>query len=247
MGFVLNKYGIIVAMKRKSQNFKEKTRKFVNDIFNLYDSLNHELIINDLAVNCDKVLVRNISLDNDINFYFGFFNAISKYRELLKNTVIPKIQEIIDGNEGDGFHIESRLKNINSLSSKIYNYIHEKKEKGDVPINKCINDLFGLRTIVSLSNISVIAKVLSELKKEEKWKCKIIDSSKSKKKLGNKFQYRAVHCYIYNNSKTLRWEIQFWCKKHDKANRLSHQKYKQGYTSWEKDLIHEQDLYEMVR
>lgn len=62
-------------MKRKSQNFKEKARKFVNDIFNLYDSLNHELIINDLAVNCDKVLVRNISLDNDINFYFGSLNV----------------------------------------------------------------------------------------------------------------------------------------------------------------------------
>lgn len=45
-------------------------------------------------------------------------------------------------------HISNRIKAQNSIESKIQSYKGERHEFGHIPVNKCINDLFGIRVIL---------------------------------------------------------------------------------------------------
>lgn len=45
-------------------------------------------------------------------------------------------------------HINTRIKAPNSIEYKIEKYVLN-HEDGNIPINKCLNDLFGLRVILA--------------------------------------------------------------------------------------------------
>ena len=117
--------------------------------------------------------------------------------------------------------ITSRIKQLNSIEYKIERY-----QKGDLaggmPINKCLNDLFGVRIIIDEIYDD---KELREYLAERYPKLKVIDSSKDR--------YKATHLYFYNDNYSFPWELQIWKKVDESGNLLSHKKYKQGYTIWE--------------
>ena len=218
------------------QNYDGFIVDFINKVFAFYNTVNNSLVINGKTINLRNEEIKKASLDYDVSYYFSFFNAISEYRESLKQNIATSEINSLLQSSGRGFTIESRIKNINSIFSKIYQYINLKKEKGSVAINKCLNDLFGLRIILTFYNLDVLFERLQFLAHQNNWKFKIINASKS--------EYKAIHLYISKDNYSLPWEIQFWLAKDDVPNRSSHAKYKQSYTSWELSYTNK-ELYEV--
>ena len=224
------------SKKKDKKDINSSISSFVKKVFEFYLTVDNSIVINSKKLNLRNEEIKKASLDYDVSFYFDFFNAISEYREKLKqNIASSEINSLLQSSE-KGFTIESRIKNINSIFSKIYQYINHKKEKGSVAINKCLNDLFGLRIILSCKNLKELFEILKELSEENGWKFKIINASKA--------EYRAIHLYMSTDNYSLPWEIQFWLSKDDATNRESHAKYKQSYTSWELSYSNK-DLYEV--
>lgn len=148
--------------------------------------------------------------------------AIVNYREFINENNIQLIMDFKQFNT-DKSKISIRTKAKNSIEYKIKNYV-KNHENGKVPINKCFNDLFGIRIICDkeLTN-SQIAKIVDS--KYKNLKC--IDSSKE--------TYKATHIYFKKNNFSFQWELQIWNKKNEVNNINSHEKYKQDYVKWEKE------------
>lgn len=212
------------------ETLKESIKESLLIVQSLYNKADNHLYINKEMINLNKEKVKRISLINDSDFYFDFFNAVAKYRENLK-------QLVAENPFNNRLMLESRIKNINSISSKIYQYINMKSERGEVSISKCLNDLYGVRIIISRVNFKSALKIIHEAAKETGINCKIINASKQK--------YRAVHMYFKGDAYSVRWEIQFWLACDDKKNRDSHAIYKQMYTKWE-DKYKKKDLYKEI-
>ena len=121
--------------------------------------------------------------------------------------------------------VSARVKAPNSVEYKIQSYKTERHGSGKVPINKCINDLFGARIFleVPLSFEDVYGFV--EENYSSKYRC--IDSSKQ--------DYKAVHIYFKENNQSFPWELQIWNLCDAETNFASHKNYKQGYTTWEQE------------
>lgn len=119
-----------------------------------------------------------------------------------------------------------RVKARNSIYYKIRGYKTERHGYGKVPINKCLNDLFGARIILPGTFLSEqIQAFVSETFQEEGYRC--YDSSK--------MEYRATHLYFRDGNFTFPWELQIWNACDAAANLASHKKYKQEYITWEKE------------
>ena len=219
-------------MKKKIDEIKSEIATCINGLIDLYLNMDNALVVDGKKVNLKQEKIKKVSLENkDISYYFDFYNALSLYRERLKQMIASSNIDFLFGKE-------SRVKNINSISSKIYQYIKLKKEKGDVSINKCLNDLYGIRIIVPLRKMTDLIEIVNELSIEYGWKCRITDASKQ--------EYKAVHLYLLKDNYSLRWEVQFWLEKYDASNRASHAKYKQSYTSWESSYS-VKELYRVVK
>lgn len=121
--------------------------------------------------------------------------------------------------------VTARVKAQNSIAYKIQNYRTERHEFGKVPIIKCINDLFGVRMILDTPLTFEEVRGFIERVYPGKYKC--IDSSK--------LDYKAVHLYFKENNRTFPWELQIWNRCDVQCNFASHKKYKQEYTTWERE------------
>ena len=127
--------------------------------------------------------------------------------------------------------IFARVKLKNSIEDKIDNYI-KNHEEGKVSVNKCINDIYGVRIIFN-ENIEYddIKKYIDIKNKESTLdlKLKCTDATKPKE------NYVATHIYFKKGNYSFQWELQIWDKMHEQTNIISHEKYKQDYTIWEKE------------
>ena len=74
--------------------------------------------------------------------------------------------------------VNIRTKTKNSIEYKIKNYI-ENHENGEIPIDKCLNDLFGIRIIM---NKRLTHNQIMEFVKTKYKNLKCIDSSKKEYK-----------------------------------------------------------------
>ncbi len=86
-----------------------------------------------------KKLVKDIKDNNDI------LNTILNYRLFLNEKHLD-IKLAFDQLELNN-EVNSRVKSQNSIEYKIFNYMTEKHEYGEVALNKCFNDLYGIRII----------------------------------------------------------------------------------------------------
>ena len=230
---------MIIKKKPDKENINSLIKEYVQMMFDLYNSIDNSLTINNKVINLRNEEIKKVSIDYDFEYYFNFFSAISDYRERLKQKISQSsLDFLLLELKIDDFTVESRIKNINSIFSKIYQYINIKKEHGSVAINKCINDLFGLRIIVPLTSIEELHKTVVQLAEKNKWHCRITNASKS--------EYKAIHMYLLKDNYSLPWEVQFWLTKDDGHNRESHAKYKQAYTSWEFSY-NAKDLYKVIK
>lgn len=123
------------------------------------------------------------------------------------------------------FPVTARVKAHNSIAYKIQNYKTDRHAFGKVPINKCVNDLFGVR--VFLETPLTFDELRAFIEDTYQSKYRYIDSSKG--------EYRAVHLYFKENNLSFPWELQIWNQCDADRNFASHKKYKQEYTTWEKE------------
>lgn len=223
--------------KKKKEELIGSIAKYLGKVNSIYLQLDNSAIVNNKKVNLKSEQVKRISLDNDAEFYFGFFDAIYKYREILKQNIAEEGLKLIDESNNTKIYVESRIKNINSIFSKIYQYIKEKDEHGSVAIIKCLNDLFGARVEVPVLKTKDLRDIIRQASDRANIKSIIKNASKQ--------GYCAIHLYFVKDNYSFRWEIQFWLSKDDKKNRESHAKYKQAYTSWE-STYKRKDLYEVL-
>lgn len=161
-------------------------------------------------------LVRDISENQTI------LEAVINYREFINENNIKLVMDFKQFTTNKS-KVNIRTKSKNSIEYKIKNYT-ENHEEGKVAINKCFNDLFGIRIICEdqISKNQIIELINS---KYNKLKC--IDSSKK--------DYKAMHIYFKEDNFSFQWELQIWNKLDEIKNIQSHEKYKQDYVKWENE------------
>lgn len=149
-------------------------------------------------------------------------DTIISYRDFINENIIQLLMDFKQFNT-DTAKVNIRAKAKNSIEYKIENYI-KNHENGEVPINKCFNDLFGIRIICSnkIENEQIMQLINTKYKN-----LKCIDSSKK--------EYRAIHVYFKKDNFTFQWELQVWNKVDEINNIRSHEKYKQDYVRWENE------------
>ena len=148
--------------------------------------------------------------------------TIFNYREFINENNIQLVMDFKQFNS-EISKVNIRAKTKNSIEFKIKNY-NDNHENGKIPIEKCLNDLFGIRIICSQKlNYDEIVNFIKE--KNKKLKC--IDSSKK--------DYKATHIYFKQDNFNFQWELQIWNKEDETNNINSHEKYKQDYVKWEKE------------
>lgn len=177
-------------------------------------SLQWEELHQENVLNLKRKQVKHIREDAEI------LNEIWNYRTLLNKETLM-LTFALYSFEFPNSVVTSRVKAQNSIEYKIENYICT-HEGGNIPIKKCINDLFGIRIVIdeefSFENVKEYVK-----NNYPQYKC--IDSSKS--------EYRATHIYFEKNNYSFPWELQVWSSFDEEKNYESHRKYKQEYTNWE--------------
>ena len=158
----------------------------------------------------------------DINLEDKLQETIFNYRKFLVDNDI----DLFD--YGKNYLVNSRIKNIDSIYDKIYKYTHY-HNNGKEPINKCFNDLFGVRIIFNYDfSFDDINNVFEKIKSDYDINLKCIDSSKK--------DYVATHIYFKIDNYNFPWELQIWSIKDAKNNIISHSKYKQEYKEWQDKL-----------
>ncbi len=168
-----------------------------------------------------KINLKNNTIFNLVNDE-KIQNTVFNYREFINED---SIQLIIDLNQFNSkiAKVNSRAKLKNSITYKIQNYF-KNHEQGNIPINKCLNDLFGIRMICFTP---VTHNQIYELVKSKYKNLKCIDSSKQ--------DYKATHIYFKKDNYSFQWELQIWNYQDESNNINSHEIYKQDYIKWEKE------------
>lgn len=155
------------------------------------------------------------------------FNEIVEDMEF---DLICKLGESVQTTEN--FKFTSRIKTRESLIQKVLKKM--KEDEGKFSINKCINDLLGLRIIDNhyKENKKHIDNIVEELKKTGS-KVKSIERDLVT-------GYKAYHIYIIRDNYTFPIEIQIWDKEHEKKNIDLHSEHKENYL---KDIIQDYHKY----
>lgn len=168
------------------------------------------------AFNLKKTGIEQVKYGNEI------YNKIFAYVKFLDKSMLTLKAEAIYGCGT----VHTRVKSVGSIDEKIRVYTERANKAGGFPIGKCLNDLFGARIILAgelaTSEIERIAE--NALGK----KCKVLPRN-----VGN---YKATHIYFHSSNTNYDWELQVWNAADEQGNLESHQKYKQRYTNWRKDL-----------
>lgn len=144
-----------------------------------------------------------------------FLDYIENYYQELKIFIQSELYKL-------DLNLDFRIKERESLDDKLYRY-YLGKEKGQIPLQKCVNDIFGMRIItpVNLIESKEFAKICKELKDR-----KIIYFYYTR----HDNKYNGIHLYFKGKSNNyLPWELQLWYTEHETDNRKSHSEHKQGY------------------
>ena len=196
----------------------EELDKLIKYIQGEYDKITDEwLSITDLDVNFKRSLICDIETDSAI------YKNILDYVQLLneRSADITLRLPFVCSRQ-----VTARVKSRNSIEYKIEKYKTSRHEYGKVPINKCINDLFGARII--LLNQPSLETVYNYVHDVYESKYKHRDASNG--------DYRAIHLHFKRDNTTFQWELQIWNACDVETNFRSHSAYKQEYTTWESEV-----------
>lgn len=167
------------------------------------------------AFNLKKTGIEQAEYGNEI------YNKIFEYVDFLNASMLTIKVETLQ----DCGRVRARVKAINSVEEKIKAYTEKARRNGGFPIIKCLNDLFGARTILkgelTISQIESIAE--NALGKKYKVLPRSVDN------------YKATHVYFHSSNTNYDWELQVWNAADEQTNLDSHEEYKQRYTIWEEE------------
>lgn len=127
--------------------------------------------------------------------------------------------------------LSSRIKQDSSRVFKLYHYRVTKKEAGKVALNKCLNDLYGLRIIIEDFDYEcpVFRQCFEYFKSKN-------PNSKFKLENSSKIDYKGIHIYMFGEKNIyFPWEMQIWNKNDEVTNKISHTEHKQEYTKWSEE------------
>lgn len=181
-----------------------------DDITNIWMASEHD------KVNLKRTLVSDIESEGRV------YQNIMDYTQLLKNQSTFILMEL---SAVCSCQVTARIKTKNSIEYKIQRYKTESHEFGKIPVNKCINDLFGIRIVLKEPAGYHAIQAFVEKAYGGAYKC--IDSSKG--------EYKATHIYFRRDNQSFPWELQIWNEIDVEENFRSHKQYKQEYTVWEKE------------
>lgn len=190
--------------------------QLIDRLLSFYDMLNEDWTGLEFfnSINLKKKCVADIQNEESI------WSSILQYRKFMTVHQLDVLQEVGKLQSEDN-HISVRIKQLNSIEYKIFRY-NTGGLKGKIPINKCLNDLFGIRIIID----GFFDYCDLEEHIETRYPgMKLIDASKD--------GYIASHLYIMQTNQLFPWELQTWKKEDERNNLASHKLYKQAYTSWE--------------
>ena len=199
------------------KNSFNELKNLINYIQTVYTEITNEWLCDaSIKINLKKTRVFDIDIDGTI------YKSIMEYVQLLNErsaSISLQLSSICS------CQVTVRVKAQNSIEYKIQNYKTERHEFGRIPINKCFNDLLGVRIILEPSLTFDEIHSFVESTYQRRYRC--IDSSK--------LDYKAVHLYFKESNQSFPWELQIWNRCDVESNFISHQKYKQEYTTWEKE------------
>lgn len=197
--------------------------KLINYIDDKYEELSNNWAASEFYIKMNmRMLVKDFILDSK------YLNYVFKYRSFINSFAVDIANDLNNLNLSN--LVKSRVKVLNSIQYKIENY-NENHENGNVPLNKCLNDLFGIRMISNIDlDFEEIKRVIES--KFPKLRCIIAERG----------DYYALHIYFKRGNRyRFRWELQVWNKSDEIVNDNSHAKYKQGYTKWENEVKEDLD------
>lgn len=148
------------------------------------------------------------------------YKELVMYREFLAVQTFDFDPELTN----EDVTITSRTKAYNSMYYKVEKNLRGNL-KGNVPISKVLNDLFGIRIIFSEE---VTFEKVKEYINDNFPNLKCINSTKN--------GYNGIHIYFQKDNYSHTWELQVWSKHNQKSNLELHKLYKQDYLKWEKGI-----------
>lgn len=169
--------------------------KFSTSFYNLDDIKKHKL----------RSLKRIYVSEAKTNDYFIKEFLPTYYSALENSDVDNSLLEFFSPfafNPDIDYHF--RIKMRDSTSIKLAHYAYkEKRNNSYYPLNKCLNDIYGVRLILKGVNSQKI-----EVKK-------LLDSKKADNKLKKYYYrdrdgYKSFQCYFEMSNKVLPWELQIW-------------------------------------
>ena len=193
--------------------------ELIDGIQSMYESVNARwsLVCNE-RMNLKKLLVKDIVVGDPV------FRMILEYASFLNDVLPPYVIKL---SRMCACVVTARVKTQNSIEYKLQAYCGEKHAMGNIPVTKCMNDLFGIRMVLS-RNVP-FDSIIHFLNDAYDSRYRYTDASKD--------EYRAVHLYFRDGSFSFPWELQIWNPSDRSSNIDSHKKYKQGYTSWEQERM----------
>lgn len=198
---------------------KEIVEKICSEFFSASSSFFAEFP--DDSINLKKKTVRDAD-DTLYKICFSYISYINRVQDKIESAFRLRYKYVL---------IESRTKSFNSVIDKIERYKNSERHKnGKTPLNKCLNDLFGIRMILDMPiSFSVLNEFLTGSI------CDINGIKFYVRDASNSLGYKATHIIFKYNNFCFPWELQIWNPENVNKNRKLHKKYKQGYTSWENE------------
>lgn len=175
--------------------------------------------------------LKKMSIDDafDGNLYsLDFLDYLDRYVTKINffTSLDTAVEELGETSFAD---FRTRVKQKDSVLNKLLYYRSTKEsENGPLPIQKCLNDLFGLRFIIPEFDYEdpCMLRAFRALSNDH-----VIWRSYYR----NKEKYHGYHVYFRSDSnKFLPWELQLWSNKDADANEEAHKEHKskRAYISW---------------
>lgn len=118
----------------------DELKDLIDYIQTVYTGITNEWLHGESAkINLKKSQVSDIDVDGTI------YKSIVEYVQLLNERsagITLQLSFVCS------CQVTARVKAQNSIEYKIQNYKTDRHEYGKIPINKCVNDLFGVRIIL---------------------------------------------------------------------------------------------------
>ena len=167
-------------------------------------------------LNMGRIRVRHCSDTPDLN------EQTKAYRDFIADNLDESRIALDDAD----FDVAYRVKTLDSIFDKIRRYNRNPRLLGNTPVNKCLNDVFGIRMIVQCT---VMADDIIGYVNDRHPGLKVLDSSKTE---DDEAVYIATHIYFRESNRRYPWELQKWSVEHTETNYESHRERKEAYVRW---------------